>query len=293
MPYNIKTARESMGVIFGLIGLCVVAYFMQQANPGPTPEYLDGVSQMFALNRASITEDYEVWRLITYAFLHDPSGWFHIIANMWGLYLFGSMVAHVMTPTRVVLLYLISAVIGGLIQISVAPDWCIGASGAVCGFTAAAAMVMPNAKIMIIFAPIPMSMRTFFWIFIGLELLLNVSAQDNVAHMAHLGGMFGGYAYLRYLGVGIWDPFLALIGRGQIRQRRRNADTHYPDDPRYTYDDNPPPRSSGSSSDPNDEPINSREVDRLLDKISKSGINSLTPEEFDLLKRAKDRLQRR
>ena len=60
-------------------------------------------------------------------------------------------------------------------------------------------MYFPHHRVMLIFPPIPMSARTFVFVYAAIELFLGVTGtQQGVAHFAHLGGMIGGYALLRY-----------------------------------------------------------------------------------------------
>lgn len=268
----VANAQRAMKNVYILIIVCVACYLLQEMQvraDGTT--FLD----MFALNREAVVKDHQVWRLLTYAFLHGD--FFHILFNMWGLYLFGSMICPAMTPSRIWWLFVVSAVVGGVLQIVTNPEgWCIGASGAVCGFTAAAAMITPNTKIMLIFAPVPISMRSFFWIFIGLSLFMSRVDNGSIAHLAHVGGMFGGYLYIRYLGIGMWDPFGAIFGKSAIRPKVIGV---------------PEARTVRTESLGGDS-IDSAEVDRLLEKISKSGVNSLSESEYQLLKRAREQFKR-
>jgi membrane associated rhomboid family serine protease len=82
----------------------------------------------------------------------------------------------------------------------------VGASGGVFDLLLAYAMYFPNNRVMLSFPPIPMPARVFVVIDAVLELYLGVTgAQGGVAHFAHLGGMIGGFAMLRYWrGPGGW-----------------------------------------------------------------------------------------
>ena len=82
----------------------------------------------------------------------------------------------------------------------------VGASGGVFGLLLAYAIYFPNNRIMLLFPPIPMPARLFVVLYALLELYLGVTGtQAGVAHFAHLGGMIGGFAMLRYWrGPGSW-----------------------------------------------------------------------------------------
>lgn len=75
----------------------------------------------------------------------------------------------------------------------------LGASGAVFGLLLAFGMLHPNATIMLLIPPIPMRAKWFVVIYGLLELFLGMSgSMDNVAHFAHLGGMFWGWLLLMW-----------------------------------------------------------------------------------------------
>lgn len=74
----------------------------------------------------------------------------------------------------------------------------VGASGAIFGVLLAFGMLHPNDRIMLLIPPIPMKAKYFVMIYGALELYLGFSANDNIAHFAHLGGMIFGYILLRY-----------------------------------------------------------------------------------------------
>ena len=75
----------------------------------------------------------------------------------------------------------------------------VGASGGVFGLLLAYGIYFPNNRVMLIFPPIPMPARIFVLVYAAIELFLGVTGtQEGVAHFAHLGGMIGGFALLRY-----------------------------------------------------------------------------------------------
>ena len=75
----------------------------------------------------------------------------------------------------------------------------LGASGGVFGLLLAYGLYFPHSRVILIFPPIPMPARVFVVVYAALELFLGVTgSQAGVAHFAHLGGMVGGYAMLRY-----------------------------------------------------------------------------------------------
>ena len=142
------------------------------------------------------------WQLLTYAFLHG--GMLHLAFNMFALYMFGGAIERVFGSRRYLTYYLVCVVSAAITQLIVAalsggiyPT--VGASGGVFGLLLAYGLYFPNNRVMLIFPPIPMPARVFVVVYAALELFLGVTgSQAGVAHFAHLGGMVGGYAMLRY-----------------------------------------------------------------------------------------------
>jgi membrane associated rhomboid family serine protease len=142
------------------------------------------------------------WQVITYGFLHG--GWWHVIFNMWAVYMFGSDVERVLGARRYLALYFFSMFTAALTQMLVTafaglpPFPTVGASGAVFGILLAFAMYFPRRIILLIIPPIPMPARVFVVLYAALELYLGVTgSQEGVAHFAHLGGLIGALILLR------------------------------------------------------------------------------------------------
>ena len=272
--------NNGMSAVAILIMINVVVYLMQQSNPGFTDK--------FALTSISVRHG-EVWRMVTCMFLHG--NFWHIFFNMWMLFMFGNLLETRIGKTNFFILYFISGILGSLLfvlfnwnPIMIMGSWtymsCIGASGAVVGLSIGTAMFYPNMQIMLLFPPVPMKMKTFAIVFILLEIFLEYSKVDrgsffgNVAHVAHLGGALGGYLYLKifFSREIVWD-FLPFLGGGSSHSG--------------------PKVPSGWSVITDKNAVSQKELDRILDKISVSGINSLTPEEEDTLMRAREQMKRR
>jgi membrane associated rhomboid family serine protease len=231
--------------------------------------------------------DFQVWRLLTYMFVH--AGWGHLFVNMWGLFLFGRALEDRLGPARFMYLYLTSGLVGGLVWL--AANWSpralpvVGASGAVFGVMVAAAMVYPNMMIMLLIPPIPMRLKTFVCGYAIIEILMAISQAKNrgggIAHIAHLGGILGGYLYMRRLGaphlhvMDLFDPLRRKWGQWRAGSRRR----------RFQVTEPPDEADDGLGL--------GRETDRILDKIGEHGVSSLTAEERRTLDRARERLRDR
>ena len=152
---------------------------------------------------------------------------------------------------------------------------CVGASGALFGVMAAAAMAFPNAVISLLFPPISLRMKTFIWVYALLEVVMAFDSHSNVAHLAHLGGMVGAFIYMRRLRRGQQFSVLEWLksrfsGFGR-RSRRHGPDMDFP-------------KMDGGPT--------SEEVDRVLEKMSQEGYEKLTEAEKRTLEAASQRLRR-
>lgn len=143
------------------------------------------------------------WQLVTYMFTHVD--FWHILLNMWPLWMFGRTLEYELGSKRFLLYYMVCGIGAGLIQLLVyhlAPPATIsatlGASGAVFGILLAFGMLYPNHTIGLIFPPIVMKAKWFVVAYGVIELVAGISNRplDNVAHFAHLGGMLFGFLLL-------------------------------------------------------------------------------------------------
>lgn len=122
-----RTTRPLVTLV--LIGLCVLTYLGQQLNDEVT----------VALWFGPWLAETEPWRFLTAAFVHSPSGFMHIVFNMYALYLVGGYLEPMLGRARYLALYLVSALGGSvavLLLASVPEGWftpTVGASGAVFG----------------------------------------------------------------------------------------------------------------------------------------------------------------
>jgi len=148
---------------------------------------------------------FEPWQLLSYAFLHDPRNYMHIVFNMIALYMFGPDVERLLGARRFLVYYVVcvlGAAVAQLLALRVLgnpPSPTVGASGGIFGLLLAYGLAFPHRRLMLLFPPIPMPAWLFVTLYGLLELYLGVSGHDSsVAHFAHLGGMVGGFALIMY-----------------------------------------------------------------------------------------------
>ena len=211
------------------------------------------------------------WTLVTYMFLHGS--FMHVFMNMLALFFFGPPLEQ-KWGSRLFLRYYLLTGLGGaafsvLLYSVIGPTMMVGASGAIFGLLLAFALNWPDARIYLWFV-FPVKAK-WFVMGLGAFTLLSTAqgSADGVAHWAHLGGLVSGFVYLRYgerIGRFVQKALYKEKPAPQPRPRRRPASAG--DAPRA--DTRRRPRRNGDALD---------EVDRILDKIRATGMDSLTPRE--------------
>jgi len=136
---------------------------------------------------------FEPYQLVTHMFAHG--GFFHILFNMYALWMFGSVLERVWGPKRFLIFYLVCGLAAGLTQMFlVSGGAAIGASGAIMGLLAAFAYTFPNTQFYILPFPFPIKAKYMAAIYAAIDLFGGFSGStDNVAHFAHLGGAITGF----------------------------------------------------------------------------------------------------
>ena len=140
------------------------------------------------------------WRLFTFQFLHASTT--HLLLNMLGLYMFGPLVEMYLGARRFLAFYLICGAAGAVgyialwaAKILVATAWTplVGASAGIFGILIASARLAPDTRVMLLFPPIPMKLKTLVWVLIGLAAVSIFFTGHNAGgEAAHLGGAIAG-----------------------------------------------------------------------------------------------------
>lgn len=247
---------------------------------------------------SSITEFiHKPWTLLTHIFTHAEI--FHVLFNMLFLYWFGRLIDEYLGNRRLVGLYVMGGIAGGLFYLAmynlvpyfqnqVAATQMLGASAAALSVAVGAATLLPNYTFhLLFFGPVRIKYIVFFFIVLSFAQSVGPNAGGN---LAHLGGAFMGFFYVKLLqnGTDLGRPIYWLVDgwsnlfrpkpavKVSYRQRS-NASTQA-----STY------ASAGSATSSISTP-DQDEVDTILDKISRSGYESLTREEKQKLFRASQR----
>ncbi len=233
---------------------------------------------------------FELWRFITAAFTHLD--FWHLFFNMFGLWMFGSLSAPVLGWKNFLNLYLISGTFGNVLWYVFninSPAVLLGASGAVVGVIMATAMIMPDLRVLLLFFPVPVKLKTMAIVYIVLEVVQQgANIQSNIAYLAHIGGFFAGFLFMHlFLSREIvWSPLDLLLGKRRPVSPRMEAF-------RRAQKPHKPPRGWTVTSYRNytGGAVSSEEIDRILDKLSRTGINSLSEEEMEILRKAREQMK--
>lgn len=252
-----------------------ILFFQILLTPrGEMPPFYD--EGAFSIQKALY--DFQIWRFLTFQFLH--AGFGHLIANCIGLFFFGPHIERWMTSRAYLTFYLLCGIAGALFYtlLFYLPGFLdgtspqtrmVGASAGLFGILAAFYFVAPNARVLLFFV-IPMQMRTLAIVYFAIETAAVIFNWHNAGGSAgHLGGALFGLAVLKSPPLKSFVVRLSQIGQKKPKRRRKTRDATIV-------------RERERS------PIDlTKEVDRILDKISEHGIQSLTAKEKETLNKAR------
>ena len=261
----------------GLIAATLIAFVVQLVSDLIAPNRLTAA---LGLSLPDVMRG-QLWQLFTYPFLHGSL--MHVLMNMLGLLMFGPDVERVTGARRFISFYMVCAVLGGvgwLLLTAGKASVCVGASGAIFGVIAAFAVLFPDRPVTLLLffvLPVTMTARTLAIMYGVITFLSLFGADGNIAHAAHLVGGLAGFLYARRLAR---EPARPWASDGESPDWWKLA-------PR------PRRRSNLRLIRPEDEAPGEDEVDQILEKISASGIGSLSRRERETLERASRDLKQR
>ncbi len=213
---------------------------------------------VFGLRGAGIARGW-LWQPLSYMFLHG--GLFHLLLNMLVLFFLGPDTERTLGSRRFAILYVLGGLLGGLGWLLISArgaDVCIGASGAVFTVLGAFATLFPRRlmTVFVLFIPITLPAWQLALALGALELASLLQNRGHIANAAHLMGIVVGVVFA-----------LTVSGRVDVRTFRRFPRTPLVDD--------------------------GAELDRILDKVARRGIGSLSRSERERLQRASRELRER
>lgn len=191
-------------VVKNLVIINVLVFLAQSAMPGIEPLFM---------GHYPLGANFQPWQVISHMFMHGSMT--HIFFNMFALVVFGSALERAWGSKRFLQYYMLCGIgaffmyeatvgyevmqlTGGVSYEGIAGR-VLGASGCVYGLLLGFGMLFPNTELMLLFPPIPIKAKYFVIIYglIELSLAMGNSPGDNVAHVAHLGGMLFGYILIK------------------------------------------------------------------------------------------------
>jgi len=266
-------------IVYLVFALAHVFFRLFQAN-----DVISAVEKLFVLYASPSNFISQPWGIITYMFLH--SGFFHVLFNMLWLYWLGMLLHEYLGNIRVYQVYFLGGVFGGLLYMfayNVFPvfssdlntSFALGASAGILAIVAAAATLLPNYTVML-FGVFSVQLR-YIAIFSVLVDLLNIPSSNAGGRIAHLGGALAGFLFIKYLYTNntLTNAIHSVSSFFKnIFKQKPTLTVHHKSDFRIK-------QQPENTSKPNQ-----ADVDAILEKISKSGYESLTAKEKELLFRA-------
>ncbi len=211
-----------------------------------------------------------LWQIITYMFLHD--NFFHILMNMFTLWMFGNNLESSWGTKEFTKYYFICGLGAAVLTIITGPKSgtiSIGASGAVYGILLAYAMMYPDTRIYVYFL-FPVKAKYFVIILGVLTFFASLgSTNSGIAHFAHLGGLVTGFLYLK---LPAWNYGIKL--KTLVRDVVRIYKIVF-SNTKLVF--NKIKFSTGKTR--KNKSVTESDINRILDKILSQGVNSLTSEE--------------
>jgi rhomboid-like protein len=194
MAYNsYRPSQSSTPVVLNLIIINAIVFVAQLAFDKTGLDITGGSSLGWLTSRIGLwgigTGLFEPYQLVTHMFAHG--GFFHILFNMYALWLFGSSLERLWGPKKFLIFYLVCGLAAGVTEMFLVPiGIAIGASGAIMGLVGAFAYTFPNIQFYILPIPFPIKAKYLAMIYAAFDLFGQFSGfGGNVAHFAHLGGL--------------------------------------------------------------------------------------------------------
>lgn len=226
---------------------------------------------------------YKPWTLLTYFFFH--AGFFHLLFNMMVLNFAGRIFLTFFNQQQLLGLYLLSGIFAGLAFVFLYPilsggnaSSIVGASGAIMAILVATATYSPfmNLRLLLI-GNVKLWQLTFVILLLD---LIQIFTENTGGHIAHLSGAFFGFVYIKLLQNGTDLSKIVSGITGLFSQRNQKNKTPF----KKVHRNTSKPQTRVSKIVTKDK--TQQQIDEILDKISKSGYDSLTKDEKEFLFKA-------
>jgi membrane associated rhomboid family serine protease len=275
-----------------LVIINVVVYIVQLITTTQDPRDLGVVTEALAMKPAKAFFDFQIWRLVTAVFVHDPYNWWHLVWNMLFLWFFGRDMEDLYGSKEFLSFYLTAGVLASVFW-GVTTLWAVpveywgmlkalGASGAVTAAMVLCALHFPHRTIYIMFF-LPVPLWLFTLIYVGGDAYRFLSGQaGSVGVAAHLAGAGFAFLYFKFQWrlMGAWSGLVA-----RARRTGRPPLRVYREEPAAVGSAAPAPRLL-------DEQLEAK-TDAVLEKIARLGKESLTDEEKAILQKASEQYRKK
>jgi membrane associated rhomboid family serine protease len=234
-------------------------------NPEKYSPFTGALEYYFSATTVLKYSAFQVWRLITFQFLHSTFDPFHLLFNMIGLYFLGTVLERSWGSKRFIVFYLICGAVGGLLYVIASSigimiaGSLVGASGGVLGLLVACAILFPQMMVILILFPV--SIRTAAILLTAVYILIVVTSGRNAGgNLCHLGGMATAF---------VWIMARPYLSKWKLKQLEGAYQRKLENQQQMQY-----------------------EVDRILAKVHEQGIQSLTRKEKQILQEATEQQKR-
>jgi membrane associated rhomboid family serine protease len=281
-PNNAHVQLIFINVVVYLV-LAVLFVFSTAAGFSP---FFESIHAQLAIPAPFFSFLAKPWTIITYAFVHDLTGIFHILFNMLAFYWFAKIFIEYLGSDKLIAVYVLGAITGAVSYLMVyntIPFYIervplhgmVGASAAVYAVLVATATLLPDYTFFLLFLG-PVRIKYIALIYIVISFLGSVGGNAG-GNVAHLGGALMGYIYIKQLQVGVnWGSWITITldwikglfsPRSKVKVTYRSAE----------------PKARSAKANTQSSKASQDEIDAILDKISDRGYESLSKEEKEKL----------
>jgi membrane associated rhomboid family serine protease len=196
---------------------------------------MDAMILHLSLTPSRVVPGLELWQPLTYMWMHDPRMPSHILLNMFGLWMFGTMLEQRWGALGFLKFYVATGAIAGLVVLvtgwifGAEDTMTLGASGAVYAVVVGFGLLFPDLRIYLL-GILPMKAKWLVWLVIGGTAVSYLARAPGISVAAHAGGMAAGALLL----TGWWNPLNVVRSVRRLLLRRRlrvvERDLHGPHD---------------------------------------------------------------
>ncbi len=281
--------------VFVLINLTKIVVRLVTGVWDRTPELYTDILHFFCISADPWLILFRPWTLITNMFLHE--GIMHILFNMLFLYWFGRIVGDLIGDRKILPLYLMGGLAGGMVFFlsanvigygAGAGSFALGASAAVMAIVMAAGVLAPD-YIMRLLLIGDVRLKYIVGVLILIDLVMIGDNNNTGGHFAHLGGVAFGWFFVTQLqnGNDLSEPVNRWLDRlGEFWDNLRDRIQGNPRKPRVVYRNTDKMKkrfSKPNAVSDHESPVHQEKLDTILDKIKESGYDSLSAEEKEFL----------